>query len=63
MTGEDWAEIRRQHVREGMPVRALVIPVSTNALIAGHQVATVPARVISSGIFESMHQLRKRCSR
>ena len=42
-------------------VRALVIPVVTNALISGHTV-DVLARVSSSGIFEWMHQARNRAA-
>ncbi len=45
------------------PVRALVIPVKTDALIWGHQRSTVFARAISSEVFESMHQARNRGNR
>ena len=37
-------------------VRALVIPVSMNASIAGHQVSTVLARVFSSSMSAWAHQ-------
>jgi hypothetical protein len=37
-------------------VLALVIPVSMNASISGHQVSTVPARVCSSSIVVDAHQ-------
>lgn len=52
---------RSQEVQCG--AHTLVIPVRTNALISGHQVSMVAARVSSSGICESIHQARKRCSR
>src|SRR6202453_318894 len=39
------------------------MPVAMKALISGHQVSTVPARVGSWGVWESMHQDRNRCSR
>ena len=39
------------------------MPVRTNASISGHHASTVVARVSSSGIWESTHQVSNRCSR
>ncbi|MDT5299808.1 MAG: hypothetical protein QOG79_3050 [Mycobacterium sp.] len=39
-------------------MRALVMPVWMYALISGHQISMVAARVSSSGIWQSMHQVR-----